>query len=84
MVLAAHLDTVAGRAPKGVRVVDGVAQGVEGALGADDKAGVALVLALAQDPPPGWGSPSSSGKRWGAWAQRRPWRRGSSEGPGPW
>lgn len=55
VVLAAHLDTVAGRVPKGVRVVDGVAQGVEGALGADDKAGVALVLALAQDPPPGVG-----------------------------
>lgn len=35
--------------------MDGVAQGVEGALGADDKAGVALVLALAQDPPPGVG-----------------------------
>ena len=55
VILAAHLDTVAGRVPKGVRVVDGVAQGVEGALGADDKAGVALVLALAQDPPPGVG-----------------------------
>jgi len=47
VVLAAHLDTVSGRRPREVRVEGHVAFGVGGALGADDKAGVALVLWLA-------------------------------------
>jgi len=47
VVLAAHLDTVQGKKPREVRVEGHIAYGVGGALGADDKAGVALVLWLA-------------------------------------
>jgi len=46
VILAAHLDTVKGTRPRGVRVEEGVARGIGGALGADDKAGVALIMAL--------------------------------------
>lgn len=55
VILAAHLDTVSGALPLDVRAEEGKASGVGGGVGADDKAGVALVLHLAQDPPLGVG-----------------------------
>jgi hypothetical protein len=46
VILAAHLDTVSGKKPREVRVSGYVAKGIGGMMGADDKAGVALILWL--------------------------------------
>lgn len=49
IILAAHLDTVRGKAPTAIRISGWEATGVGGAMGADDKAGVALLLSLASE-----------------------------------
>jgi hypothetical protein len=47
VILTAHLDTVAGTKPTDVKVSGHLARGIGGMLGADDRAGVALILWLA-------------------------------------
>lgn len=47
VILAAHLDTVDGKPPSQVRVSSGGIASADGMMGADDKAGVSLILAIA-------------------------------------